>query len=63
MGSISDKAQGYANQAAGKVKKAVGEAVDSPKMEVEGSAQEAKGRVQVAAGKAKDAVKDKIDRL
>ncbi len=63
MGSTTDEVQGYANQAAGKVKKAVGDAVDSPKMEAEGHVQEAKGRAQVATGKVKDAVKDGIDRL
>ncbi|CAN7598908.1 CsbD family protein [Rhizobium sp. LjRoot30] len=63
MGSTSDKVSGYANQAAGKIKKAAGDAMDDHEMKAKGTAQEAKGKVQVVSGKVKDAVKNHVDRL
>jgi uncharacterized protein YjbJ (UPF0337 family) len=58
MSSTTDKAKGYANEAAGKVKQGVGKAVGSDKLEAKGDAQELKGNVQVGVGKVKDAAKD-----
>jgi uncharacterized protein YjbJ (UPF0337 family) len=58
MSSSTDKAKGYANEAAGKVKQGVGKAVGSDKLEAKGDAQELKGNVQVGVGKVKDAAKD-----
>jgi uncharacterized protein YjbJ (UPF0337 family) len=50
MGSTTDKIKGYANDAAGYVKQAVGKAVGSEKLQVKGAAQELKGKAQVAVG-------------
>ncbi len=58
MSSMTDKATGLANEAAGNVKQGVGKAVGSDKMQAEGLAQEAKGDAQKAVGDAKGAVKD-----
>ena len=43
MGSTADKAKGSANEAVGKVKQGVGEAVGSERMKREGQTQEIKG--------------------
>jgi uncharacterized protein YjbJ (UPF0337 family) len=61
MSSTADKLKGTANQAAGKIKKGVGEATDDPALKGEGNAQEAKGDLQKALGKAKDTVKKAAD--
>jgi uncharacterized protein YjbJ (UPF0337 family) len=61
MSSTTDKAKGAANEAMGKIKRGVGEAVGSEKLKREGDLQEAKGDVQTAIGKTKDAVKKVID--
>ena len=61
MSSTTDKIKGTANDAAGAVKKGVGEATGSNKLEAEGAAQQAKGKAQKAVGEAKDAVKKAID--
>jgi uncharacterized protein YjbJ (UPF0337 family) len=58
MGSTSDKIKGYANEAAGSVKKTLGRATGSGELEAKGAAQKLKGEAQVGAGKAKQAVKD-----
>ena len=58
MGSTSDKAAGLTNEAIGKVKQGVGNAVGSDKLVNEGAAQEVKGDAQKAVGDAKSAVKD-----
>lgn len=63
MGSTADKASGYANEVAGKIRKGVGRIVGSEKMEVEGSVQELKGKAQVQTGKAKDAVKEGANKI
>jgi uncharacterized protein YjbJ (UPF0337 family) len=49
MSSTADKLKGTANQAAGKIKKGVGEATDDPALKGEGNAQEAKGDLQKAS--------------
>jgi|SRR5690348_4967787 uncharacterized protein YjbJ (UPF0337 family) len=58
MGSTADKIKGAANEAAGKAKQGVGEAVGSDQMQGEGAAQELKGKGQKAVGDAKQAAKD-----
>ena len=58
MGEMLDKAKGYANEAAGKTKRAAGDALDRPDIRSEGDAQEAKGDLQ----KAKGAVKGVVNR-
>jgi uncharacterized protein YjbJ (UPF0337 family) len=63
MGSTADKVSGYANEAAGNIKKNVGKAVGSDKMEIEGAVQELKGEAQVEVGKAKAAVKDGANKI
>jgi uncharacterized protein YjbJ (UPF0337 family) len=62
MSSTTDKIKGFANQAAGSVKKGIGAATDQKELEAEGAAQKTKGKVQEAVGKAKDAVKDVVDK-
>jgi len=52
-----DTIKGSMKEAAGKVQKEFGKAVDSPKHVIEGSAKEAEGKGQKAAGHIKDAVK------
>ena len=42
MGEITDKVKGAANEAAGKIKRAIGDATDRPDIRAEGDAQEAK---------------------
>jgi uncharacterized protein YjbJ (UPF0337 family) len=63
MGSTTDKVKGYANEAAGKVKRAAGDLLDDEKLKAEGDIQEAKGDAQKAVGRGKEALKDTIDKL
>lgn len=56
MGEIADKVSGAANEAAGKIKRAVGDATDRPDITAEGDAQEAKGDLQKAKGDVKGAI-------
>ena len=62
MGSTTDKVSGVANEAIGKAKQGIGDAVGSAKLKGEGQAQELKGDTQKAAGDAKAAVKDTANR-
>ena len=52
-----DTIKGSMKEAAGKVQKEFGKAVDSPKHVIEGGAKEAEGKGQKAAGHIKDAIK------
>ena len=52
-----DTMKGSMKEAAGKVQKEFGKAVDSPKHVIEGGAKEAEGKGQKAAGHIKDAIK------
>ncbi len=63
MGSTTDKIKGYANEAAGNLKQAVGKAIGNEQMQVEGGAQKLKGKAQVVVGNTKDAVKDGANKL
>ncbi len=63
MGGTSDKVAGMANEAAGKVKQGVGEAVGSDKLKGKGAAQELKGDAQQVKGDAKNAVKDGVNKV
>jgi uncharacterized protein YjbJ (UPF0337 family) len=58
MGSTSDKARGYTNEAVGKVKQGVGKLVGSDELTAKGVAQQVKGKAQVTWGKTKDAAKE-----
>lgn len=56
MGEFADKAAGAANEAIGKIKRGVGEALDRPDIKAEGDAQEAKGDLQSAKGDVKGVI-------
>jgi uncharacterized protein YjbJ (UPF0337 family) len=60
MGELIDKVKGYANEAAGKTKQAIGNATDNEKLEAEGLVQEAKGDLQKGVGAVKGAFGDKM---
>lgn len=63
MGSTTDKVKGTANEAIGKTKQGVGEAVGSDRLQGEGALQEVKGKGQQALGDAKEATKDAADKV
>jgi uncharacterized protein YjbJ (UPF0337 family) len=62
MGSTADKIKGTTNEAMGKAKQGVGEAVGSDRLQGEGIIQETKGKGQKALGDAKEATKDAVNR-
>jgi uncharacterized protein YjbJ (UPF0337 family) len=62
VGSTTDKIKGATNEAIGKAKQGVGEAVGSDKLKGEGVIQEAKGHGQQALGDAKQAAKNAADK-
>jgi uncharacterized protein YjbJ (UPF0337 family) len=62
MGSTTDKIKGTTNEAIGKAKQGIGEAIDSPKLQGEGVIQEAKGHGQKAVGDIKATTKDAADK-
>jgi uncharacterized protein YjbJ (UPF0337 family) len=62
MGSTADKVKGATNEAIGKAKQGVGEAVGSDRLQGEGAVQEIKGKGQKAVGDAKQATKDAVNK-
>jgi uncharacterized protein YjbJ (UPF0337 family) len=62
MGSTADKVKGATNEAIGKAKQGVGEAVGSDRLQGEGVIQEAKGHGQKALGDTKEAAKDAVNK-
>jgi uncharacterized protein YjbJ (UPF0337 family) len=62
MGSTADKVKGVTNEALGKAKQGVGEAVGSDRLQGEGAIQEIRGKGQKAVGDAKQAVKDAVNK-
>ena len=62
MGSTTDKVKGATNEAIGKAKQGVGEAVGSDRLQGEGVVQEVKGKAQKAMGDAKEAAKEALDK-
>ena len=62
MGSTTDKIKGATNEAVGKAKQGVGEAVGSDRLQGEGIIQEVKGKGQRAVGDAKEATKDAVNK-
>ena len=62
MGSTEDKIKGATNEAVGKAKQGIGEAVGSDRLQGEGAVQEIKGKGQKAVGDAKEATKDAVNR-
>jgi uncharacterized protein YjbJ (UPF0337 family) len=61
MGATTDKIKGATNEAIGKAKQGMGEAVGSDRMQGEGVIQEVKGKGQKAMGDAKQATKDAVN--
>jgi uncharacterized protein YjbJ (UPF0337 family) len=57
MSSATDRMKGTANQAIGRAKRRVGQAVGSNRLKGEGAYQEAKGIVQHTVGKARGVIK------
>jgi len=62
MGANTDKVKGATNEAIGKAKQGIGEAVGSDRLQGEGVIQEVKGMGQQALGDAKDATKDAVNK-
>jgi len=60
MGELVDKIKGNANEAAGKVKQAIGKNQNNEQLVEEGTAQEVKGKGQQFAGKVKGVLGDDI---
>jgi uncharacterized protein YjbJ (UPF0337 family) len=63
MGATTDKVKGAANEAIGKAKQGIGEAVGSDRLQGEGAIQEVKGKGQQALGDAKEATKDAVNKV
>jgi uncharacterized protein YjbJ (UPF0337 family) len=61
MSSTTDKIKGAANEAIGKAKQGIGEAVGNDRLKGEGIVQEGKGKAQTAVGNAKEGLKKIID--
>jgi uncharacterized protein YjbJ (UPF0337 family) len=57
-----DRVKGAVDDAAGRVKRQVGEWTGDTKTQVEGAAQQVKGKAEKALGNAKDAARDTNDR-
>ena len=62
MGAKTDKIKGAANEAIGKAKQGIGEAVGSDRLEGKGVIQEVKGKGQKAVGDAKEATKNAVNK-
>ncbi len=62
MGSTEDKIKGTTNEAIGKAKQGIGEAVGSDRLQGEGAVQEVKGKGQQVLGDAKEATKDAVNK-
>jgi uncharacterized protein YjbJ (UPF0337 family) len=62
MGSTADKIKGTTNEAVGKAKQGVGQAVGNDRLQGEGAVQEIKGKGQKAVGDAKEATKDAVNK-
>ena len=57
-----DQVKGAVKDAAGKVQREVGDALDSPEQQAKGLARQAEGKTQKAYGDAKETAKDALDR-
>jgi uncharacterized protein YjbJ (UPF0337 family) len=62
MGATADKVKGATNEAIGKAKQGVGEAVGSDRLQGEGAVQEIKGHGQKAVGNVKEATKEAVNK-
>ncbi len=61
MSSTTDKIKGNVNEAIGKAKQGIGNAIDSDQMKGEGAVQEVKGKAQKTVGEAKENLKKAFD--
>lgn len=61
MSATADKIKGNANEAIGKAKQGIGEAVGSDRLQGEGVVQELKGKGQKALGDVKQGTKDAVN--
>lgn len=61
MSATTDKIKGAANEALGKAKQGIGEAVGSDRLQGEGAVQEIKGKGQQTLGDAKQATKNAVN--
>ena len=57
----SDRIEGRAKEAAGKVREEVGDLTDDPETEAEGKADQVEGKIQTGWGDVKDDVRDAMD--
>ena len=62
MSATTDKVKGATNEAIGKAKQGIGEAVGSEQLEGEGAIQEIKGKGQKALGDAKEVTKEAVNK-
>jgi uncharacterized protein YjbJ (UPF0337 family) len=62
MGATTDKVKGATNEAIGKAKQGIGEAVGSDRLQGEGAVQEIKGHGQKAVGNVKEATKEAVNK-
>lgn len=60
MGELTSKITGAANDTAGKVKEAVGDATDNAKLTAEGQTQQLKGKAQKLKGDVEGALGDDV---
>ena len=62
MGATTDKVKGATNEAIGKAKQGIGEAVGSEQLQGEGAIQQIKGKGQQALGDVKEATKEAVNK-
>ena len=62
MGATTDRVKGATNEAIGKAKQGIGEAVGSEQLQGEGAIQQIKGKGQQALGDVKEATKEAVNK-
>ncbi|MEO1581787.1 MAG: CsbD family protein [Pseudomonadota bacterium] len=62
MSGTKDKVEGKFEQAKGKAKEKIGDAIDDEQMEVEGKVENTKGELKEARGNVKDAIDSATDK-
>lgn len=63
MSKMTSRIQGIADQAGGKIKKTVGQAIGNEQMQLEGQATELKGKAEQAAAKAAQRTKGAVEQV
>ena len=63
MAEENSKMKGKAQEAAGKVRAAVGETIDDEEMEMKGRAQEAEGKAEQLKGEAQEKAQEAKDKI